>query len=333
MKDRLLFLLKVLISLGLIFYLFSRVQLGKVAGAIGSANYWYLLSALALYFLAITLNCFKWQILLRAQRIEVPFLSLLSYTFEGLFFGNFVPTNVVGVDLVRGYDLARHTDRAAEAAISVLVDRLVGLIAFISIAAAMAVIAAYLTGLASLRLLMVVTVIALILFVVGFVLLLSHRLRALLERLFDLSWLLGFAPLYRRLSQALGFYRHSYDALGKAFLISASVLIITSFLNYLIALALGGGISPLYIFLFNPLIAFVLLIPISVGGIGLNQSAYIFFFNLVGVPEVKSLSLSLIIQVIIILASLPGGIIWWRKRRIASPAMETEEVWEGDVSD
>ncbi len=319
MKGKAISALKVAISLALIAYLFSRVDLSRVAGAIASANYFYLLLALGLYFLAIAVGCLKWRLLLKAQGIEVPFASLLSYIFVGIFFGNFLPTNVGG-DVVRGYDLARHTERAAEAAISVLMDRLVGLIAFISMATIAAIIAAQVTGLESLRTLMIATLVALVAFVAGFLLLLSRRLRALLERLFHLRLLAPLAPLYRRLSDSLACYGQAYSALLRALLLAVTGLIITNFVNYLVVLALGGGISLLYIFLFNPLIAFVLLIPISVGGIGLNQSAYVFFFNLVGVPEVKSLSLSLIMQVIIILVSLPGGVIWWRKRaKIAVP--------------
>ena len=110
MRDKLIAVLKVAASVILIAYLLSRVGLANVVEVIRSAstNYLYLLVALAIYFGAITLGSFKWQILLKAQGIEVPLGNLLSFTFEGLFFGNFLPTNVGG-DLVRGYDLARHT--------------------------------------------------------------------------------------------------------------------------------------------------------------------------------------------------------------------------------
>jgi uncharacterized membrane protein YbhN (UPF0104 family) len=153
-------------------------------------------------------------------------------------------------------------------------------------------------------------------------LILSRRLQAQMRRLSERPLLSSLTPLYDRLAAALSAYRHAYGTLARAFLISVLVLLIGSSVNCLIALSLGGGISPLHIFLFTPLITFVLLIPISVGGIGLNQSAYVFFFNLVGVPEEKSLAISLIMQGIIIATSLPGGVLWWRKRS-ARPAEPT----------
>jgi len=315
LRDKLIAVLKVAVSVILIAYLLSRVGLANVVEVIRSAstNYLYLLVALAIYFGAITLGSFKWQILLKAQGIGVPLGNLLSFTFEGLFFGNFLPTNVGG-DLVRGYDLARHTLLPAETAVSVIVDRMLGLIAFVFVAAVMALLVVYSAGQAALWQVAVAASAVLLGLCAVLALMLSNRLRQRVRRLFEIPLLSTLAPLYDRLSMALSAYRRSYAALALAFCISIGVLTIGSVVNYLISLSLGGGISFLHIFLFTPLITFVLLIPISLGGIGLNQSAYVFFFNLVAVPEEKSLAMSLIMQAIIIISSLPGGILWWRKR-------------------
>ncbi len=315
MRDRLIGVLKIVVSLGLITYLLSRVGLHNVVGVMRSpsTNYLYLVVALALYFGAITLGSAKWRILLQAQGIRLPLRNVLSFTFVGLFFGNFLPTNVGG-DLVRGYDLARHTLLPAETAVSVVVDRMLGLIAFVFVAAVMALLVVYLAGQAALWQMAVIASVVLLGLCGLLGLMLSNRLRGLIRRLFDTALLSPLASLYDRLSEALSHYRHTYRALAVGFCISILVLTVGSVVNYLISLALGGGISLLHIFLFTPLITFVLLIPISLGGIGLNQSAYVFFFNLVGVAEEKSLAISLIMQAIIIVASLPGGILWWRKR-------------------
>ena len=327
MRDKVITTLKVVVSLALIAYLVSRVGIDDVVEVLrsASANYLYLLIALALYFGAITVGSLKWQILLRAQGIRVPLGNLLSFTFVGLFFGNFLPTNVGG-DFVRGYDLARHILLPAETAISVLVDRMLGLIAFVFVAVVMALLVVYSAGQAALWEVAVAAAVALLALCGVFAVMLSDRLRGQVRILFGTPLLSGLAPLYDRLSGALSAYRRSYGALTLGFCISTLVLSIGSVVNYLISLALGGGISLLHIFLFTPLITFVLLIPISIGGIGLNQSAYVFFFNLVGVPEQKSLAMSLIMQAIIIISSLPGGVLWWRKRSARRPGSTPETV-------
>ena len=82
---------------------------------------------------------------MRAQGTPVPLGALLQYTFVGVFFNNFLPANVGG-DVMRGYGLARYTDQGAEAAVSVVVDRVVGLMAFMISAAVAALIATRTTG-------------------------------------------------------------------------------------------------------------------------------------------------------------------------------------------
>lgn len=328
MRDKLLNILKIAISIGLIVFLFQRVPAREVGQAISQASIWLLVLAQALYFLAIGTGTFKWWVLLRAQDIHVPYLDLLGIMFVGLFFGNFLPTNVGG-DLVRGFDLARYTSRAAEAAISVVVDRVVGLIAFMSVAVGSALVAVYATGQVSLGGVVTAAVVGLMVLVASFALMLSRRLRKQAEKLFAWSLLAPFAPLYGRLSGALTAYRHSLRSLAVAYGISVAVLMISNLVNFAIAEALGGGIPLLYIFLFNPLIAFVLLVPISVGGLGVNQSAYVFFYGLVGITATVIFPVSLVMQSVIYVASLPGGLLWLRKRSRSAEMITTGEASVG----
>jgi uncharacterized protein (TIRG00374 family) len=313
-RDKLLTALKVLVSLALIVYLFSRVDLAEVGRTLVSTKPGHLLVALVLYLGAVVLNAVRWQVLLRAQQIIVPLRALLEYTFVGVFFNNFLPANVGG-DVMRGYGLARYTDRAAEAAVSVLVDRLVGLLAFMCSAAVAALLAVRSTGQANLRQLALVAGITLGLVSLCFLLLLSRRVRGWLELLFRWRPLQRLAPLYGRLSGAVDAYRHSARALALAFAIALGIVLLTNFVNWSLAEAVGGGISLLHISLFNPLIAFVLMLPVSIGGLGLSQNAYVFFFGMVEVSEQQALAVSLLLQLIVYIVSLPGGVLWWRGRR------------------
>ncbi|MFQ5886056.1 MAG: lysylphosphatidylglycerol synthase transmembrane domain-containing protein [Anaerolineae bacterium] len=334
MKDRLLFLLKVLISLGLIFYLFTRVELGKVAGAIGSANYLYLLLALVLYFLAIGLNVAKWRLLLQAQGLSVPFLGLVRHTLVGLFFAN-LPLAMVAGDIARGYDLARHVSgRQAEVAVSVVVDRLVGLSSFIVAATVMLAYAVFELGRADLTWLLITVAVVLLLFAAGFAVLLSRRLRGLVGRLFGWGPVARFGGLYRSLSSAVQVYRAGAGVLVVALIIALLGVLTTTVVNWLAANAVQAGIPFLWILVFNPLTPIAQFIPSIASGLGVNQGVFVGLYSAIGgvaSPD-GALAMSLVMQVIIYLASLPGGVLWWRKRGVASPAMETEEAWEREVS-
>ena len=121
-------------------------------------------------------------------------------------------------------------------------------------------------------------------------------------------------------------YRYKLDRLIVAYCVSLMTLALSNFSIYVTAEALGGGVPLWSIFLFNPLIAFVLLIPISVGGLGLSQGAFVFFYGLVGIPAEVILPVALVMQFIIYLTSLPGGFLWWRSRHGETPAPDPQEA-------
>ena len=315
MRDKLTALLKLVVSAALIAFIFSRADLAALGARLAGANGLLVLLALIAYFGAIVMNTAKWAVLLRVQVPGVPFGALLRYTFIGVFFNNILPANIGG-DVMRGYGLSAYTESKLDAAASVIVDRLVGLMAFVSSAVVAALIAIYTTHLPDLVVVGAVAIVALAALVFAFAVLFSRRLRIVLARLFEWSLLRPLAPVYGRLADAFGAYRFRYKTLLAAYLIGMTGLMLTNAVNYLLSQALGGGISFLAIALFNPLIALVLLIPISVGGLGVNQNAYVGFYGLVGVPHDHALAVSLLIQALIIISSLPGGLLWLRGRNI-----------------
>ena len=219
LKDKLLTALKTVVSLGLIAYLLYKVDLNVVVEAIRTANYLYLVVAVVLYAGAVISGCFKWYVLLKAQGIDIPFLSLLSYTFVGVFFNNFLPANVGG-DVMRGYGLARYTDRAAAAAVSVVVDRMVGLIAFMSAAFVSAVVAVFLVGHQDLFPIVLASGLATFALACLFAAVLSRHIRALVERLIQIRLLAPLASIYHRISGALSAYRFKVDHLLAAYCVS-----------------------------------------------------------------------------------------------------------------
>lgn len=312
-------LLKVIFSLGLIAFVLTEVHLPTLTARLRAADIGLMGLAMLVFWLAMTINALKWHTLLRSQQIAVPFVALLDYTFVGFFFNNVLPANIGG-DLMRGYGLTRYTERIAPAAASVILDRIIGLTAYMSTAAVAALVVVYVTGRQELRVLAWIAVAALAALAVVFGILLSRRLRRLIDRLLADTFLRPLARMWSALSLAFEAYRFQYRALARAFGMGLLGILSTTTVNYILAESLGGGIPFLHVLLFTPLIALVLIVPVSVGGLGLNQVAYPFFYGLVGVPYEHAVGLSLFIQAVQILCSLPGGLLWlrWRRRRPAA---------------
>ena len=314
MRDKLTTFLKIAISLGLIALAFSRVDFKQVAAQLIRAQPLIFTLALLLYMVAILINAAKWQVLLRAQGVVVPFKAVARFTFVGFFFNNFLPANVGG-DVMRGYTLARYTDRAADAAVSVIVDRVIGLMAYMTTAVVAAIIAVNFSGHSELQRVEWVAIVALVALAAAFGVLLSRRLRAAIARVFQIRFLAPLAPLYGKISDAFGAYRFQYKALAAAFGVGLLGIACTTMVNWLLSQSMGGLMSLQAIALFNPLIALVLMVPITIAGIGVMQTAYTFFFTLVGVPATHALAVSILMQAIMFLGSLPGGVLWLLDRR------------------
>lgn len=314
MKSKLFNIAKVAVSLGLIAYVFSKVPVDAVAVILKAANPWWILLAFLFYLLAIAVNGLKWLVLLRAQQVNVPFHIVLQYMFVGSFFNNVLPANIGG-DVMRGYGMARYTDRTAQAAVSVVLDRFIGLIAYMATAAVMSIVLVVFLGQSSLRWLEGLAFVSLAAIGGALAILLSRRLRRMLAPVFQWRPLQPFAPMYDGVSSAFEAYRFQYGALLKAFAIALVGLMLTNLVNWLLFHATGVDVPFAYVMLFNPLIALVLLVPISVGGLGVIQRAYPFFYGMAGVADVQAVAVSVLMSFIIIVSSLPGGVLWLRMRR------------------
>ena len=93
-----------------------------------------LAATLAVFIFSQIVIGLRWWILLRTQQIFIPFWAAVRLYFLGWFY-NIVMPGPVGGDLVRLWYVTKHTDKKFNAALSVLVDRIVGLISTLIIAA------------------------------------------------------------------------------------------------------------------------------------------------------------------------------------------------------
>ena len=79
-------------------------------------------------------------------------------------------------------------------------------------------------------------------------------------------------------------------------------------------LGLGLGIdAPLSAyFAFIPIILLVMLLPITVYGLGTSQAAFVLFFGAAGVAEPAAFALSVLFVALGVVGNLPGGVLWTR---------------------
>jgi uncharacterized membrane protein YbhN (UPF0104 family) len=131
-KSRLFRWAGTLISSALFIWLLSRQDWAKTWESLTNSPVWLLPVVFLLYFSGVVLNTLRWNVLLRAQGISVPFLELLKIVITGSFASNFLPSTIGG-DTVRIVSLTHFSAAWSVSVASVVVDRLMNVLAMFTI--------------------------------------------------------------------------------------------------------------------------------------------------------------------------------------------------------
>src|SRR6516162_7180388 len=130
-------LLKLLLGPAFLAWMVSsgRVNLHQVVG--GLSHWQAMVAMLILLYIQSGVTTWRWNLLLRAQEIRLPFRRAFGLTMIGLLFNVAIP-GAVGGDLMKGYYITRATGgRRSSAATSILLDRVVGLLGLLLLAVLM----------------------------------------------------------------------------------------------------------------------------------------------------------------------------------------------------
>jgi uncharacterized protein (TIRG00374 family) len=302
-RKRLVNLLKVLASLVLIVLLLSQIGFQQVMVVFSQANMYYWLLGLGISLLGVVIRTLRWQILLGALGINVATTELVQLNFIGLLFSSILPTRIGG-DVAKIYELSKDGKRVVESINTIFVDGAMGLV----VAQFMATMAAVLGHKLVSSEVLIITTGLLFSGLFGVWLLTQERLWELVlgKARFLNSWEDGrWTERIRRFYKAFrGYDRDSIlRALGVSF-----VLYVTRILSiYLVGLALGADVSPLYFFIFVPIVSLVTMIPISLNGLGVRELSYVTLFSQAGVTEQVAFSIALSIYAFSVIAGLIGG--------------------------
>jgi uncharacterized protein (TIRG00374 family) len=262
-------------------------------------------SVIVFSFVAFFL-AYRWQALLKVQGVHIPFWTMMRLTFAGNFL-NFFLIGTTGGDLVKAYWIGRFSPKRAEGFISVFVDRFIGLVVLILLAAVLVVLMWHDQQVARLGRAVGSLV---VLSAVAVVFLFSRRLRKLIR--FD-RWKhkLPISQIFDKIDQALLAYRKSGGVLIKAALATVMLQLLASTSAYFLGSALDIHASLWYYWLYVPLAFLIGSIPVSIfWGLGLLEGAYIAFFNGSGFATVtQAAMLAMAVRLLQLLWALPGSFV------------------------
>ncbi|MGB0952212.1 MAG: lysylphosphatidylglycerol synthase transmembrane domain-containing protein [Planctomycetota bacterium] len=283
-----------------------------------------------LWLVLLLFAALRWRWLLKAAGVPVTYANSFRLTIIGYFFNN-VMLGSTGGDLVRAVMVTRglETNRM-RAALSVIVDRLIGLFALMLIAGAVLTMFWAQQRISEVRGLRTVTgavYLLLICAIVGAAIYLSRRAR---KRL-GLDWLLSKLPaqgLIQKLDDAITIYRDHKGTVASSVLISIPLQVSGILSFWAIGAALGSGLTVMEDFVIFPVVQTVSALPLAPAGWGVGETLYGTFFRSFG----SSFTLGVAVSVLFRLTSqvgfgLIGGLIWVtsrERRQGISPLEETK---------
>ena len=307
-KSALFTIVRVLITILCFTVLFYKMRgdLSSFVESIKHAHFLWFFIALALFTFCPFISVIRWDLLLRVQGVRIPFFHLVKYFFIGLFFNNFM-LGLTGGDLIKGYYVYKETkEKKAEAVTTVLVDRIVGMFALI-----------FVSGVALLFLygderfthaIHIIFIVLGVYLLLGMIFMKKEVLKKIpfVENIYNR---LPFRHTITKIYHALYIYRHNKITLFITVLLSVLMQVSIIIAVYLLGKCFGVVHVPfINYFVFVPVISVVSALPISVGGLGVGESAYVYFFNLIYEQSARYLAMALGLRVIMVLWSLVGGI-------------------------
>jgi glycosyltransferase 2 family protein len=315
---------RIVVAAALTGYVFWRSDPAAVAAAARHADPTWILAAVLLVFVDRALMAWRWAMLLCIvdERSRPSLGRMLDVFFVSTFVGTFLPASIGG-DVVRAYAISKtgsgvvlngHDANSkrlptpfSDAIASVFMDRMLGVASLLVMGAVGLVLARDLatdalviaslafTGAASAATMAIIF---------------SERAGVAAARLasampFEIARRMG-----REIVESVRRYARFHWRLVNVLAASIGVQALRIVQAYCLGRSLGIDAGLTVYFAFVPIILLVMLLPVTINGLGTSQAAFVWFFGRVGVASAPAFALSILFVALGIVGNLPGGVLY-----------------------
>lgn len=287
-------------------YLLWKVDLDRTTEVLGNARISYFLIAAAIVVGATFPLAWRWQLLLRARGVHDNLRWLTRTCFVAHSAGQVLPT-AIGGDAVRIFETSRrHAGHGSTAAGSVVVERVLGGLATLTLALVALVLGAgryEITAYLWLEFVLLAAAGAVV------VLLFSRWMRQPLARLIPVARLFRLDRPLRSAYEGIHAYRNHPRLLAVAGTVTLAVQTVRVAAIWLVALAVGVHLSPRPYYVMGPLLFLVGLVPFTVNGFAVRESFFVSFLGGLGVAPEQALAVGALYLLLSMVLALPGALI------------------------
>lgn len=271
------------------YFLYKLLDFKTVLFSLGNLNLALLGLSIFLIIPRQLLQSFRFQEILRVHNQELSFATINKDYLIGYFYNFFLPTSIGG-DVARVISMSKNNIDKTTGVNYVLIERLIGLFS-LSVIGFVSVFFGQFPK-------MIVGF--MFLFFFGFILLFvifnffkenALVVKFVKPQLIE-SWKTKGLPIF-----------------GYILVLSLVFQLFSIFVFYLLAYSFGIKVSFLSFLVFLPIINIVILLPLSINGMGLRELAYIYFFDFVDLPKEDSFTMALSSYTMLIVLGLGGWIV------------------------
>lgn len=291
---------KLVLSIGVIFYIAHGLDLRQLRTHLLTVDPLLFALALALVGLQTFVLNGRWELVMRSLGVRLHWLAGWRILMISLWFNQVLPSSAGG-DVVRIWLLRQRGVQWSQAVKGVVADRFTALLGLVALMVA---------GFP--MLLSRVTDHAAILAIGGLsaagvagtaVLLTLERWPRRIISIRPVASFVQFGILVRYLLL-------QHERRGILFASAVFIHLMTAAACYALALGLRAQLSLLDAFTLVPPVILLTAVPISISGWGVREGAMVACLGLVGIPQEKALSISLLLGAISVIVGVVGGVIW-----------------------
>jgi len=314
---RLLIIVGQIALTGVVFWILStRINFGSVLDHARSLPLWTFITIPVIMAAQLSLVACRLMFVTKTMAQEIPFPSALGLLFVGAFFAQ-TPLSILGGDVMKVWMLHRRGIAVSSAANIILLDRVYGILALLAVF--LCVLVPFWFMLDS-ELLRFGSLGFVALGMLGIAVMMNlHHLPPHIRRFRLAEWVydvgLSFSKIFiapHMLAPTIG--------LGMAAHFLSIVLMFALFVGLNTDVTFGS------VLVLAPFPLLASLLPLSIGGWGMREGATVLAFTAVGVAPEQSLAVSLIFGLVMLITSLPGGIIWFVMSRRQSTSMDDAQA-------
>lgn len=293
------------------------------------ANPMMLWGAVLIFPITFLITTIRWHALLKALEIEIPHTRVFVINMVGAFYNTFMPGSTGG-DLLKAYYASKQTTHRARAVFSVLVDRIIGLMALIVMGGAMAALqyfsaatnddATQACGQVALGSALIIAAAVVGLVVIGY---------PAIRRVLGVDYILKRLPLQKHVQHvvdAMRIYRTRPGLILGSLIVTLPVHVTVVVSAMLIGKAFGLPLPAFYYFVVVPVVVLAGALPLAPQGAGVMEFFAIHLTGQYGTPVAQAFVLTMAIRIVQILWNLTGGVFVLRGGYHAPTSTEQEEL-------